>query len=201
MKVRVGIAMLSLCMLAGVVGAQEKQGGQQTPPAISQGDMEAMMKAGTPGENHKHLGRMAGNWNTSMKSWMAPGTPPMESKGTMQGEWILGGRYLQSTYKGDFMGQPFEGRSTEAYDNVTQQFQSTWIDSLSTAIMVSTGTCDAGCKTMTMTGDMPDPTTGKTMTVKSVTTFPDANSWKMEMYGQGPDGTSFKMMELLATKK
>lgn len=200
MKVRVGIAMLSLCMLTGVAGAQENKG-QQAPPAMGAAEMEAMAKAATPGENHKHLGRYVGTWNTSMKAWMAPETPPMESKGTMQSEWILGGRYLQSTYKGDFMGQPFEGRSLEGYDNVTKQFQSTWIDNMSTGIMVSKGTCDAGCKTLTMNGEMADPMTGKTMQVKSVTTFTDANSWKMEMYGPGPDGASFKMMEIVGTKR
>jgi hypothetical protein len=190
--------MLSLCMLAGVAGAQEKK---PETPAMGQAEMEAMAKAATPGENHKHLGRMVGNWTTSMKMWMAPGTPPMESKGTMEASWILGGRFLQSTYKGDVMGQPFEGRATEAYDNVTQQFQSTWIDNMSTGIMVSKGTCDAGCKTLTMEGDMADPMTGKTMAIKSVTTFTNANSWTMEMYGPGPDGASFKMMELTATKQ
>jgi hypothetical protein len=198
MKVRVGIAMLSLCMLAGVAGAQENKG--QAPPAMGQAEMEAMAKAATPGENHKHLGRYVGTWSTSMKAWMAPGTPPMESKGTMQAEWIMGGRYLQSTYKGDFMGQPFEGRATDAYDNVTKRFQSTWIDSMSTGIMVMNGTCDAGCKTLTMEGDMADPMTGKTMPVKSVTTF-ENNSWKMEMYTSAPDGSSFKMMEMVATKQ
>lgn len=198
MKVRVGIAMLSLCMLAGVAGAQEKK---PEAPAMGQAEMEAMAKAATPGENHKHLGRYVGSWNTSMKAWMAPGTPPMESKGTMQSEWIMGGRYLQSTYKGDFMGQPFEGRATDAYDNVTKQFQSVWIDNMSTGIMVMKGTCDAGCKTMTMNGEMADPMTGKTMPVKSVTTFNDASSWKMEMFTSGPDGSSFKMMEMAATKQ
>ena len=198
MKVQVGIAMLSLCMLAGMAGAQEKK---PEAPAMGQAEMEAMAKAATPGENHKHLGRYVGSWNTSMKAWMAPGTPPMESKGTMQSEWILGGRYLQSTYKGDFMGQPFEGRATDAYDNVTKQFQSVWIDNMNTGIMVMRGTCDAGCKTMTMNGDMADPMTGKTMPVKSVTTFNDASSWKMEMFTTGPDGASFKMMEMTATKQ
>ncbi len=198
MKVRVGIAMLSLCMLSGVAGAQEKK---TETPTMGPAEMEAMAKAATPGENHKHLGRYVGNWNTSMKMWMAPGTPPMESKGTMESEWILGGRYLQSTYKGDMMGQPFEGRATDAYDNVTKQFQSTWIDNMGTGIMISKGTCDAGCKTLTMTGEMADPMTGNMMPVKSVTTFTAANSWKMEMFTSGPDGSSFKMMEMTATKK
>jgi hypothetical protein len=42
---------------------------------------------------------------------------------------------------------PFEGRGTEAYDNITKQYVNTWIDNMGTGIMHSTGPCqDAGKK-------------------------------------------------------
>ena len=56
------IAML--CLLAvGVVApvAAQNQKVDGTPPGEAE-MMAAMMKAGEPGENHKHLGRMAGDW-------------------------------------------------------------------------------------------------------------------------------------------
>ncbi|MCK7481868.1 MAG: DUF1579 domain-containing protein [Candidatus Moduliflexus flocculans] len=35
---------------------------------------------------------------------------------------ILGGRYVRLTYKGEMMGQPFEGLQISGYDNITKAY-------------------------------------------------------------------------------
>ncbi|HVG12483.1 MAG TPA: DUF1579 family protein, partial [Flavisolibacter sp.] len=82
----------------------------------------------TPGDMHKNLALSAGNWKAEITVWMAPGSEPTTSVATAKGEMTMGGRYLQSTYTGEFMGMPFEGTSTTAYDNGKKMFVSTWID-------------------------------------------------------------------------
>lgn len=201
MKVRSTIAVLWLALgLAGAAFAQDQ------PPAgpagqPSQAEMEAMMKLISPGENHKHLGRLVGDWTYTIKMWMAPGAPPQETTGTMHADWILDGRYVQAVYKGTFQGMEFEGRATEGYDNIAKQYVSSWVDNMGTGIMQSTGKCmDEACKTMTMSGESMDPMSGQPLTMKSVTTYMDDGSFKMEMF-MVAGGQETKMMELVAKKK
>ena len=55
---------------------------QQEMSAQEKAMMEAWMKSMTPGPAHKTLDGMVGTWDTKVKSWMNPTTPPMESTGT-----------------------------------------------------------------------------------------------------------------------
>jgi hypothetical protein len=201
MKIRSTVVVLSLlvCLVLAVPAlAQESKPGA---PAMGGPEMEAMMKAMSPGEPHKHLARQVGDWTYTSKMWMDPSAPAMESSGTMSAVSLHGGRYVESTWKGNFMGMPFEGRATDGYDNVGKMYVSSWIDNMSTGIMYSTGTCDAAGKTCTHSGDMWDPMTGQKSTMKSTITWMDDNSYKMEMFGKGPNGQEMKMMEFMVKRK
>jgi Protein of unknown function (DUF1579) len=198
MKARSLVVTLSLLTLAALPAlAQDKP---KEAPAMSNAEMEAMAKAMTPGEQQKKLARLAGDWTFTSKSWI-PGQPVMESGGTMHGEVLLGGRYVEHTWKGNFMGMPFEGRGTDAYDNVGKQYVNSWVDNMGTGIMYQTGTCDDAVKVCTYHGDIWDPMTGKKSSMKQVITWMDDNSFKNEMYGPGPDGKEMKMMEIVAKRK
>jgi len=195
------VALLGGALSGGALRAQENKPGDN-PMGMTPEQMEAMQKAMAPGEMHKHLAKMAGDWTFTNKMWMAPGQPPVESTGTMHAETILGGRYVQSVWKGSFMGQPFEGRATEGYDNVSKQYVSSWVDNMGTGIMYSTGTCEDGGKKCTIVGNTSDPTTGGTTSMKSVLTWIDDNSFKNEMYTKDPaSGQEVKMMEIVAKRK
>jgi hypothetical protein len=199
MKVRGFAALCLIAMTAVPALAQDKkpEGGQ----AMSGAEMDAMMKAMAPGEQHKHLARMAGDWTYVNKIWMTPGQPPMESPGTMHAEVLMGGRYVEHTWKGNFGGMPFEGRGTEGYDNMSKQFVSSWIDNMGTGIILSTGTCDDSGNVCTLTGESIDPMSGQKSTMKSVITWSGNDSFKNEMYGKDSSGNETKMMEITATRK
>lgn len=197
---------LSIALLSGgVVSAQEKA--QEKKPeanamGMTQEQMEAMMKLASPGEIHRQIAKMAGDWTFINKMYVTPGQPPVESRGTMQAEAILGGRYVQSHWKGEFMGQPFEGQGTDGYDNIAKQYVSSWVDNMGTGILYSAGTCEDGGKRCTVVGDTSDPMTGGKTTMKSVLIWIDDNSFKNEMYAKDPaSGQEMKMMELTATRK
>lgn len=202
MNMKSTMVALSVCLLMGVgVQAQEKKEGAQQAPGMSGPEMEAMMKAMSPGENHKHLGRLVGSWDIATKMWMEPGQPPSESKATMSAQWVLGGRYVQTSYKGEMMGMPFEGTGLDGYDNVTKQYVSTWADNMGTGILYMTGKCDAGCKTLTLNGESADPTTGQMVNMRFVTTFLDDKSYQFQIFAKDASGQEFKMMEMQAKKK
>lgn len=199
MKIRLTAA--ALCLLALPALAQDKPKQPAAPPGMDAAAMAAMEKALAPGEPHKRLARLAGDWTYTNKMWMDPSQPPVDSTGTMHAETILGGRYVQSTWTGNMMGAPFEGRATDGYDNLAKKYVSSWVDNMGTGILYSTGTCDEKGTKCSYKGDMMDPMTGQKSYMRQEITWTDDNTFKNEMYGPGMDGKEFKWMEMTIKRK
>lgn len=192
MKMRHWSVLLVLCLTAGAAAQQEMD-----PKAM----MEAFEKAGTPGEPHRKLDVFVGNWDVKIKTWMAPGTPPAESTGTAENRWVLGGRYLEQKFQGSFMDQPFTGIGYTAYDNVKKHYLGTWMDSMSTGIMVTAGVADETGKIMKFTGTMDDPMSGKSIRLEEKIVVLDKDRHLFEMWSPAPDGKMYKSMEILYTRR
>ena len=173
---------------------------QHEMTAEQKAEMEAYMKAGTPGAPHKALADTVGTYEVNSKSWHAPGTPAMEDKGTATRSMALDGRVLVEEFKGSMMGMPFTGHGMTGYDNVTGKYWSTWMDSMTTGMMVSHGTCDAK-NACTFTGTWNDAVKKGPVNSRMTSRWPSPTTEIFEMYGPGKDGKEFKMMELTYTKK
>jgi hypothetical protein len=206
-------ALAATLLVSSALAQQPKTDPPQTPaPAAGTPDdkemMAKMMELAKPGENHKLLGEMAGNWNYKIKFWMAPDAPPNESSGTAVRKAIFGGRYYQLDVKGtmEMPGEDgkmqkmqFQGMAIEAYDNVKQKFTSSWIDSMGTGIMMSEGTYDPSSKTLTFTSEM-EPVPGMKTKVREVITVEDKDHHKLEWY-ENRGGQEVKTMEINYTRK
>ena len=162
-------------------------------------DMEAMMKLAQPGEHHKMLAMLEGTWKTQGTFWMVPGAPPTKSDGISKNTMIMGGRFLQSELKADFMGTPFTGLGIDGYDNASQKHIGTWMDSMGTMIMSSEGTCSDDHKVRTMISEFQDPATGKPMKMKQVITIVDSDKYIFEAYMVTSEG-EVKAMEIIYTR-
>jgi hypothetical protein len=162
--------------------------------------MKAWEEAMTPGPEHEKLASMAGDWSLEVKSWMDPAAPPEVSQATAHREMILGGRVLSEHVNGTMMGQPFEGMGTTGYDNVTDKYWGTWIDNMGTGMMLSSGTYDADSKSMNMTGEFPDPTTGGMKSVRMVVRHESDDREVMEMYEMRGE-EEVKTMEIVFTRQ
>jgi hypothetical protein len=167
-------------------------------------DMQKMMqiyqKVGTPGAPHKRLEMMTGSWITKVTGWMDPESPPMESKGTCKQKMILNGRFLQQEYAGDMMGTMFKGINLIGYNNFTKEYESIWIDSMSTAIYFFKGPASRDGKTITQKSRYNDPARGP-LTWRSVTRIIDENTMRYEMYVAAKRGKENKEMEMILTRK
>ena len=163
--------------------------------------MEAYQKAGTPGDPHRALEHFVGTWDTVIRFWPAPGAPPEKSAGTSESRWILGGRYLEQRFEGTAMGMPFEGRGYTGFDNIRNRYFGTWMDSMSTGMMTTTGVAEEGGKVWKFTGTMDDPLSGKAQPVEEVVRLEGPDKHVMEMWSPGPDGKMFKSMEIVYTRK
>lgn len=164
-------------------------------------DSLAMQKAWeaymTPSEAHKRMATDEGKWNDEMTFWMGPDVPPEKATATEEIKMILGGRYQEGTTTGEMMGMPFEGRSTLAYDNITNEYISTWIDNMGTGLAVMRGKYDEASKTTSLTGTMVDPISGKEKQMKQVYTVIDDNTRKLQMFEVGPEGEETINMEIV----
>lgn len=163
--------------------------------------MEAWMKAGAPGEQHQKLAELAGTWDAVVKHWGDPSQPPAESKGVTEATMALGGRYLEERFQGEMMGAPFHGIGYTAYDNVKGKYIGIWMDTMSTGVMMMTGTADASGKKMMMSGSMDDAFTKQAMPMEHVITIESKDKHTFEMFVPGPDGKMWKTMEIVYTRK
>ncbi len=161
--------------------------------------MAAMQKYANPGPMHDALKPLAGNWKTSTKTWLGPGEPTV-SEGSCERTWVLGGRFLESKYRGVFAGNPFEGIELLGYDTRKKQFTSAWIDNMGTSVALSTGPAeDPASKTITLNSSFDDPISGQPMPYKMVTKIIDDNSHTFSMISS-KDGQEWTEMEITYTR-
>ncbi|MGE3106973.1 MAG: DUF1579 family protein [Phycisphaerales bacterium] len=165
--------------------------------------MEMMAKL-QPGEHHKVLDVMIGNWEGTVKFWMAPGMEPMETTGSLHREWAMDGRWVIEHVDGKGMkpgDPPFKGMGLVGYNTIENKYESAWIENMATYLSTGTGTYDAAKKTFTFVGDMYDPMTMKKVHSRSVVDVSNPNKQTMTGYQTGPDGKEFKNFEGSFTKK
>jgi len=178
--------------------------GQKKAADMMQGmdpkQMEEMMKSMMPNEHHKLLQQFVGEWDVKTRTWMTPEAPAMDSSGTAVTKSEFDGRFVTMVFKGDFMGQPFEGRLVQAYNNNSKQNEAVWYDSMSTGLWTSTGSASSDGKVFTMTGTYVEPDGSKKAT-REVTTFKTPDNYVSDFFETGPDGKEHKMMELTYTRK
>ena len=163
-------------------------------------EMEAYMKAGTPGAPHQMLASTAGSYDLKLTSWHEPGGPAMVESGTATRTMMLDGRVLVEEVSSKMMGMPFTGHGMTGHDNVTGKMWSTWNDTMITGIIVSEGTCDWQKNRCSLTGSMNDPVKKTPMKMRFTSKWPTATTEVFEMFAPGKDGKEMKMMEITYSK-
>ncbi len=199
---RLGYAFVVVMVISTVLvfGMQEKK--QAAKPAVDEkAAMEMMQKLATPGAGHKKIEFLAGSWNTKNSMWMDPAQPPEVTKGTSEHKWVLGGRFLEQRFEGNFMNMPFSGMGYTGYDNYKKQYVGTWMDTMGTCLLNMSGHFDGSGKVLSMTGKMDDPMQGKEVTFREKMTIVSNDEILFEMFGPGPDGKDYRMMEIRYTRK
>jgi hypothetical protein len=195
--------MIRTLAIALALGAALPALAQEAPPEMSPeaaAMMQAYQQAGTPGAQHAELAKTAGTYDLAIKSWMAPDAEPTSETGTATRSMMLGSRVMTEKVEAAMHGQPFTGHGMTGYDNVTGKYWSTWNDSMSTGVMVSNGTCDDQ-HACTFTGSWHDPVSKQEVSARMTSKWTSPTVEVFEMYGPGPDGKEYKMMEMTYTKR
>lgn len=170
--------------------------------------MEQMTELGKPGENHKLLAAMAGNWSYTVRMWMDPTGKAQESKGTATRKAIMDGRFFIAEHSGKFQmpgadgkmkDMNFKGMAIEGYDNIKKKFVVAWIDSMGTMILNSEGTYDATSKTFTYTAQC-EMMPGMTVRIRETLKVVDNDHHNFEWYEDRGTGEA-KTMEINYARK
>ena len=162
--------------------------------------MASMMELGTPGAEHGYLAETVGSWNISSEMSMGPGTPMEHASATSEIKMILGGRFMHETFKMDLMGMPFEGNLLMGYDNVTKQYQSVWVDNMTTGMTLSTGVRHED-GSFELNGTMYDAKTPNGRPTRMTTKKNADDTVLFQMYDTGPDGEEFLVMANTYTRR
>lgn len=197
-------AVAGLAYAAGHVslfsGGRDAWAGPEDEYEITQ-EMQAFVEAGTPGKHHKYLNALVGAWDGEFNIWMEPGQDPMISRGTVTREWILGGRYLQETVEATSDWGTFSGLGFYGYNNVDQQYETVWMDSMSTGIYSETGEYDALKMLLKTRGTSRDPVSGRVINTSGTLDLSDPDKHVSVGYMSGPDGKPFKHFEGVTTRQ
>ena len=190
------------CLLALSVGAAQAKEHEQAAAVdpAQQAAMEAMKKLGSPGEGHKALEPLAGNWNYTLEWRMAPDASAQAMTGTAVNTWVFGGRFLRQEVTGSPMAEgepPFEGMGLLGYDNMRQEYQSVWLDNMMTGMMRGVAQYDPAAKTLAEQGTFSCPMTGeKERWYRTEWKIVDADHAVYSSYSKDPQGNEFKSMEI-----
>ena len=202
------IVLTSCCLASALVGASIVIVALADPPqalaaseqqheaATFEQGMQAMMRAATPGEPHELLAAMEGDWAVRGKAFDGSSGEAMPIEGEAQLRMLLDGRYLQQIYRGSFMGQPFEGRGIEGFDNVSGSFFSVWFDSMGTGLLIEKGKRDGDRRAIDFMGTRMDPVSGTEIVEKSRVELHSDDHFRLQMWDRQGDGTFALVMEL-----
>jgi hypothetical protein len=137
----------------------------------------------------------------AVKYRMDSGSEVVESQGTCRRKWILGNRFVLEEFDGGSLALPFKGLAIYGYDAFEQKYTSVWVDTTSTAMTTSQGSCDDGCDVIAFTGRHGDPWTGVKRPSRGVTRLVNDNEHVLELYEPGSDGQEFRVLEIRYTRK
>ncbi len=130
----VGLAVCLAWVGSGTLGR-----GQDGPPVPK------------PTAEHGRLAKDVGTWDATIKNWMrGPDSEPTESKGVEVVKLIPGGLWAQTEFDGKFGDQEFHGCGQTGYDTKKRKYVGTWVDSMTTELMVMEGDYDDATHTLTM---------------------------------------------------
>ena len=190
---------LFICGLAVIIAATAI-----TTQVISQtaSDREdTWAKYSVPSKHHDVLDRIAGKWDHQVTVWETPGADPEHLALTADYRWLFGGRFLVGEYDGYVMGELFQAKELLGYDNYRQQYNSIWIDNMTTAFTHGTGHYDARQKALILEGVQDDVERGvRDEKFRFIYRFLDADNMTIELWRPDQGGKMFQAAKIAATR-
>ena len=172
-----------------------------TMPTQESEPQEAGFPVAVPGKFHRLLDPMEGTFIGEATFYNPDGTT-MTSTGTMTNSWVLGGHFLKQSYRGEFMGAPFEGLGFLAYDDREGVYQSVWMDGMSNHISFeSEGSISKDGRELTVPGTEFNPGHGGEVPFHDVTFIESKDKHTFVRSYLDDEGNKTPGMKIVYTRK
>jgi hypothetical protein len=160
---------------------------------------EAMPEPDPAGPEHAWLQQLTGTWS-SVGTIHMEGQPPLESKGTEEIR-AVGDYWIQSTQRGEMMGESFTGILTLGFDAPSGAYVGTWVDSMTGHLWRYTGSVNDAGDTLTLETSGPCPMgEGKDLHFREVLKIKDENHKTFTSHVKGPGGEWSEVMSVVYTR-
>lgn len=196
----VRIVATVICMLCVGVGCGTQKATIKTAPPMAAQEADNFAQSGDPGPEHQRLQPLVGRWSAKSKFWYGDKEKPELSTATVERKWILGRRFIQENYEDHSEKIPFTGLGLLGYDKSAQRYISTWADTMSTSLSVSTGTADAKGKLIRFTSEQKDPETGEEKNYRSELVIINKDKNVLKMFEVGVGGKETEVLEIEYTR-
>lgn len=198
----------SVCLASSFMSATALA---QTPSSVPIASVTAPMPASArlalPGENHRWLEPLVGQWNVEMRVFFAPGQAPLVSKEmTATRDWILGRRYLREDLSGVFAGNPANRIATLGFNNLDERWELSTIDTFEPGQMVYTGVARGSANRFELRGEsteagMGAAPTGRKRELRYAFEIMDADKNIQKIYLKYPAQPEMLFVEQIFTRK
>lgn len=146
---------------------------------------------------------IAGKFSATVKFWMGPGEPFL-STGKMTNEWTLNERFLHQVFEGDPTPEGnansqipvFRGRGYWGYNAAEKCFETFWIDTASSKMMLEQGQLDLNTNTWTMSGEFQHPENGQTIKRRTTYQIVESENYQMQQFLRIGDQPEMQAMEI-----
>lgn len=88
----------------------------------------AATREAKPVTHEFQLKSLIGKWQGTSRTWFEPGKLADESPITAEFSAVMDGRFLRHVYRGAMQGKPRYGEELLAFNSVTKNYESSWID-------------------------------------------------------------------------
>ncbi len=154
-----------------------------------------------PAAEHAWLENFVGEWVSKSEAKMAPDQAPMQLSGTMSSR-MLGGFWVLNEMKGDMAGEPMTGVQSIGYDEATEKYVGTWVDSMTAHLWRYEGKVDASGKVLTLDADGPNfMSEGKLTKFQDIYEFKSTDEIIMTSKMLGDDGKWMTFMSGSAVRR
>jgi len=190
-------AMAASCALAGSAFAQGPAAGKPEPsghqaPATAQG-----AKAETPRE---FLAKRAGEYTRTIRFLGQQGANGEPSTGTSKISVILNGHFILEENEDKVFGRPVTGMRIYGYNDASKQYEGVSMYTMSTAILMLTGTSSDGGRTVDFSGTT-DSANGVKSALHARLRQVDDDQFVLTMSIVGADGKETPFNEITYQRK
>jgi hypothetical protein len=155
------------------------------------------------GPQHDLLDPLIGEWETTVKIWSDPQTPPFVARGRVERIWILDGRFVEEWIEelDDSGAVTWEAAGLLGYDRLTGRYEYTLVHTSSTATERKVGRLDPAKNVLSLSGKFTQIDTGIVVLDRLEIAINGPDTHTMTEYTRGEDGREIKEMEIQYTRR